>query len=340
MIARSPILEAKEGIMPSPVLLIPILLWTLLTTPGAVPAADGTLARVGLLVLDERECGNEPLRAGLRALGHREGLNLRIDCRHGGGHYEGLAPAAVALVRARPAVIVALTHPTAAAAQQATSQIPIVFIAAGDPVLAGFALSLARPGRNMTGFTCYAGGLNGKRLELLQAMAPGHRRVAVLSSPVMSRSFNATYVRDLRRAADQLGLEIALFEASGEQDLEGAFAAMVDWGADALYLLPTVVFAYEAQAIADLAKWHGLPTMHWYKPFVTRGGLMAYGVDYPALQRRAAVYVDKILAGSAPAELPIEQPTHYDLVVNAETARELGLAIPLSIALRAARILE
>jgi putative ABC transport system substrate-binding protein len=316
------------------------MLCSVLTGPGGALAADDGLARVGLLVLDERECGNEPLRSGLRELGYLDGVNLRIDCRHGGGHYEGLAPAAARLVRAQPAVIVALTHPTAEAAQAATSQIPIVFIAAGDPVLAGFALSLARPGRNMTGFTCYAGGLNGKRLELLTAMAPAHRRVAVLSSPLMSTAFNETYIRDLRSAADHLGLQIGVFESSDEQDLEAAFAAMVDWGADALYLLPTVVFAYEAQGIADLAKWHRLPTMHWYKPFVTRGGLMAYGVDYPTLQRRAAVYVHQILMGHRPADLPIEQPTHYDLVVNAETARELGLAIPLSIALRAERILE
>lgn len=309
-------------------------------TAQATLAQDHKIARVGLLALDAHECGNEPLRSGLRELGYVEGGNFVIECRHGGGRSDGLTLAAGVLARTRPDVIVALTHLTAAAAQRATPKIPIVFIATSDPVLGGFAASLAHPGGNMTGFTCYAGELNAKRLELLKAVAPGIRRVAVLSSPDLAPNVNAVFIRSVTAAAGALQLEIRVCEASGSDDLERAFDGMAQWHADALYVLPTVAFAYEAQRIADLAKWHRLPTMHWYKPFAAMGGLMAYGVEYPALQRRAAVYVDKILKGANPSDLPIEQPTQYELVINRETANELGLTIPQSIALRAERIIE
>lgn len=315
------------------------LLAAALTAPAA-PAQEAKTARVGLLGLTERECGNEPLREGLKELGYTEGRNLVIECRDGGGRYEGLQRAARELASTKPDVIVALTHLNADAAHAATQSIPIVFIASSDPVAGGFAASLAHPGGNMTGLTYYAGELNAKRLELLKAMAPRVRRVAVLASAYMSPSVNAVYVRDITAAAKILGLQIRVFTAPEGDDLEPTFDEMAQWQADAIYPLPTIVFAYQAQQIADLAKWRGLPTMHWYKPFVTLGGLMAYGVDYPALQRRAALYVDKILKGADPAQLPIEQPTQYELIVNREAADELGLAIPQSIALRADRIVE
>jgi len=299
------------------------LLMTGLTVPVAMPR-EHRVATVGLLVFAEHECGNEPLRSGLRELGYLEGGNYVIDCRHAGGRFEDLQAAADALVRARPDLIVALTQLTAAAAQRATRRIPIVFIATGDPVFSGFAASLAHPGGTMTGLTCYAGELNAKRLELLKAVAPGIRRIAVLASPRAMPSVSAVYLRDLTAAAASLDLDIRVFEPSGDA-LESAFDALLAWPADALYILPSIVFAYEAQQIADLAHWHRLPTMHWYKPFVTMGGLMAYGIDYPKLQRRAAGYVDQILKGSNPADLPIEQPMQYELVINRATATELGL---------------
>jgi len=171
-------------------------------------------------------------------------------------------------------------------------------------------------------------------------VAPGIRRVAVLASAYMSQSVNEVYVRDITAAGKDLGLEIRVFVEPEGDDLEPVFAEMTEWKADALYLMPTIIFAYQAQAIADLAKWHHLPTMHWYKPFAAAGGLMAYGVDYPTLQKRAARYVDKILKGANPADLPIEQPTQYELLINRETADDLGLSIPPSIALRADRIIE
>jgi len=309
-------------------------------TATAVPAQDAKVARVGLLGLTEGECGNQPLREGLRELGYKEGVNLVIECRHGGGRYEGLLRAAQELARTNPDVIVALTHLNADAAHAATQTIPVVFIASSDPVIGGLAASFPHPGGNMTGLTYYSGELNAKRLELLKAVAPAVRRVAVLASAVMSQNVNAVYVRDVTAAAETLGLEVRVFTAPEGDDLEPVFTELDAWKADAIYLLPTILFGYQAQQIADLAKWRGLPSIHWYKPFPAMGGLMAYGVDYPTLQRRAAVYVDKILKGANPADLPIEQPTQYELIVNRATADELGLTIPPSIALRADRIIE
>lgn len=321
----------------------PLLALTILLTGIAAPVAlaqEAKIPRVGLVGLTEGECGNEAFRDGMRDLGYREGRNLVIECRHGGWRYEGLQSAARALAATNPDVIVALTHLTADAAQAATERIPIVFIASSDPVVGGFAASFPHPGGNMTGLTYYSGELNAKRLELLKTVAPAVRRVAVLASAVMSQSVNAVYVRDVTAAAETLGLEIRVFRAPLGDDLEPLFAELDAWKADAVYPLPTIIFAYQAQQIADLAKWRGLPSIHWFKPFAAMGGLMAYGVDYPTLQRQAAVYVDRILKGADPAELPIEQPTQYELIVNRATADELGLSIPPSITLRADRIIE
>lgn len=309
-------------------------------TAPATMADDNKTYRLGVLALTERECENEPLRTGLRELGYLEGRNLVIDCRDGGGRVEGLRLAAVGLAQTKPDAIVALTHLSADAAHAATRTVPVVFIASSDPVFGGFVESLPHPGGNMTGLTYYSGELNAKRLELLKALAPGVRRVAVLQSAYMSASVNEVYVRDITAAAEILGLTIRVFQTPEGNDFESAFDEIGEWKADALYVLPTIVFAYEAQQIADLAKLRGLPAVHWYKPFVAMGGLMTYGVDYPALQRRAAVYVDRILKGSPPSDLPIQQPTQYELLINRETADELGLTIPQSLALRADRIIE
>lgn len=325
--------------MPITRLLALVMLVSGLVAPQAM-AQEAKIARVGLVGLTEGECANQAFREGMRDLGYREGGNLVIECRHGGGRYEGLQVAAREVADAKPDVIVALTHLAADAAQAATEHIPIVFIASSDPVVGGFAASFPHPGGNMTGLTYYSGELNAKRLELLKTVAPAVRRVAVLASAVMSQSVNAVYVRDVTAAAETLGLEIRVFTAPEGDDLEPLFAELDAWKADAVYLLPTIIFAYQAQQIADLAKWRGLPSIHWFKPFAAMGGLMAYGVDYPTLQRRAAVYVDRILKGANPAELPIEQPTQYELIVNRATADELGLKIPPAISLRADRIIE
>ena len=309
-------------------------------TASPVAGQEGKVFKVGLLGLTEAECGNQSFRDGMQELGYVEGKNLVIECRHGGGRYQGLQLAAEDVVRTKPDVIVALTHITADAAHAATGTIPIVFIASSDPVVGGFAASLPHPGGNMTGLTYYAGELNAKRLELLKAVAPGIQRVALLAGPYMSKSVNEVYVRDAKAAAKVLHLQVRVFVTPEGNDFEPAFEAMDEWKADALYPLPTIAFAYEAQQIADLANWRHLPTIHWYKPFATMGGLMAYGVDYPTLQRRAAGYVDKILKGANPADMPIEQPTQYELVINRGTADELGLTIPPSIILRADRIIE
>jgi putative ABC transport system substrate-binding protein len=310
-----------------------------LVAPTAWAQGQRTVT-IGLLGLDARDCANEPLRTGLRELGYVEGKSLIIKCHHGAGRFEDLQRAADALAGEQPEVIVALTHLNADAAQRATHRIPIVFIASSDPVIGGFAKSFAHPAGNMTGLTYYSGELNAKRLQLLKTLAPRIRRVAILASPYMARSVNEVYLRDVTAAAKRLQLEIRVFQASGSNDLERAFDEMVQWKADAVYPLPTIIFAYEAQQIADLARWRQLPAIHWYKPFVTMGGLMSYGADYPTLQRRAALYVDKILKGAVPGDLPIEQPTRYELYINRETASEFGLTIPRTILVRADKVIE
>jgi putative ABC transport system substrate-binding protein len=213
-------------------------------------------------------------------------------------------------------------------------------ISSGDPVATGFAASLARPGGSMTGLTYYAGELNAKRLELLRAVAPGIKRVAVLAEADAPAHLNELHVRDSLAAAKALGLELRVVEATEGSDLDRAFEEIVRWKADAVHILPSIVFAYESQKIADLARWHSLPTMHFYNGFPALGGLMAYGPDFPALQRRAAIYVDKILRGAKPSELPIEQPTQFKLVINRETASEFGLTIPPAVLLRADELIQ
>ena len=228
--------------MPTIRLLTLSILVAALAAPPAM-AKDGKMARVGLLGLTEGECGNQSFREGMREMGYTEGRNLVIECRHGGGRYPGLHLAAKEMANTKPDVIVALTHITADAAHAATDSIPIVFIASSDPVFGGFAASFPRPGGNMTGLTYYSGELNAKRLELLKALAPGIKRVAVVNSAFMSKSVNEQYIQDVTAAAKDLGLEIGVFVAPEGDDLEPVFAAMAEWKAEALYLLPTIIFA-------------------------------------------------------------------------------------------------
>lgn len=315
-----------------------IVLTALATVVAA--AGDKQPVHLGFFAWDEPECKIEAFHAGLRELGYVEGKNIVIECHHAGRQHKGLKSAAEAIVRAKPDIIVALHHVYAEALRHTGTDIPTVMIASGDPVATGFATSLARPGGNTTGFTYYAGELNAKRLELLRAVAPGIKRVAVLAETDTPAKLTELHIRDSLAAAKVLGLEPRVVKATQGEDLERAFEEIVRWKADAVHILPSIVFAYEAQQIADLARWHGLPTMHFYNGFPALGGLMAYGPDFPTLQRRAAVYVDKILKGTKPGELPIEQPTHLKLVVNRETAAELGLTIPPSILQRADKVIE
>ena len=303
-------------------------------------APPGKVPRIGFLVLDEKHCRNEHFIAGLRELGYEDGKNIMIDCRHAGGRDEALLPVAQELARSRPAVIVALNHIWALAAQQATKEIPLVVIASGDPVASGFAVSLARPGGNITGLTYFATELNAKRLEFLKTVVPGLKRVAVLKNPKSDRALLDAYLRETRAAARTFGIELVIVEATSEPELERAFEKIVESKAQAVFVLATLIFGEMAQKIADLAMWYNLPTMHFHKRYPAIGGLMAYAPDYEILHRRTAVYVDKILKGAKPADLPIEQPAQFELHINQATARELGLNIPQALLLRADRVIE
>jgi putative ABC transport system substrate-binding protein len=263
-----------------------------------------------------------------------------IECWHAGGNDERLPRVAEELARSRPAVIVAHNHIWALAAQQATKEIPLVVISSGDPILSGFAASLARPGGNITGLTYFALELNAKRLELLKIVVPGLKRVAVIKNPKTPPVLGDAYLRETRAAAQAFGIELIIVEATSEPELERAFDQIVKAKAQAVYVFASLIFGEMMQKIADLAMWHNLPTMHFHKRYPAIGGLMAYAPDYDILHRRTATYVDKILEGAKPADLPFEQPARFEFTINLATARELGLNVPQSLLLRADKVIE
>jgi putative ABC transport system substrate-binding protein len=296
--------------------------------------------RVGLLTIHEGQCGNIPMREGLRELGYVEGKNLVIECRHAGGQTAALEAAASELVRAKPDVIVTMFHVGAESLSKTTREVPVVMIASGDPVAAGLVASMARPERNITGVTYFASELYAKRLEFLKATVPGLRRVGLLvhtsGSPTMTRS----YISASQRAARELGIELVVLRVDNAAEIRAAFEKMTGSGIQAVHVLGYTIFAEEAPLIASLASLHEVPTIHFLHSFPSMGGLMGYGPDYLKLQRRTAVYVDKILRGSKPATLPVEMPTHLVLTINTGVAGNLGLQIPQSLLLRADKIIE
>ncbi|MCI0518483.1 MAG: ABC transporter substrate-binding protein [Woeseiaceae bacterium] len=307
-------------------------------TPAA--AADKAAAAIGIVALSERTCRNEPFLAGMRELGYVEGRDFRIECRHAAGRYDRVAEAARDLVATRPAVILALGQAFTTAVTRATREIPIVMVSSSDPVVAGFAASYARPGGNATGYTYYGDQLTAKRLELLKAIVPNLRHVAVLDNPEPSATLRAIYLRDTREAARTLRLKIRIYAARNEPEIDQAFHAMARDGMQAVYTLPYVTFADTAQLIADRARFHNLASVHFVRRFPAFGGLMSYGPDYDMLHRRTANYVDKILKGAKPGELPIDKPERLEFVINRSTADELGLTIPENLLLRADKVIE
>jgi putative ABC transport system substrate-binding protein len=274
------------------------------------------------------------VKEGLRELGWVEGKNLRTEIRAAGGRYERLPELAAELVRLKVDVIVAPNTPAATAARNATRTTPIVFTSLADPVAQGFAATLARPGSNTTGLTTTSDTkMYGKQLELLREVLPGVSRVAVLCNP--ANAFTTIAVRETEATARLLGIQLQLLEARDPSAFGAAFGAMTRERAAALFVLPDTMFNDHAPRLADLAVSGRLPTMFGFRLFVDAGGLMSYGPDRDDLSRRAAKYVDKILKGAKPADLPIEQPTKFELAVNLKTAKALGLALPQSLLLRA-----
>jgi putative tryptophan/tyrosine transport system substrate-binding protein len=275
------------------------------------------------------------LRQGLRELGYVEGQNILIEF----GLTETsdqLAEAAAALVRRNVDVLLASGTPPVPAAKRATSTIPIVFVASIDPVATGVVISLARPGGNVTGFAGTHADLMGKRIQLLREIVPKLARVAIMAHA--ANPGNVEYIRqaDLAARASGIALQYSMVQDAG--DFDRAFTAAR--GCNALIQLDDVVFTSHRQQVVELAVKHQLPAMYGFREFVDAGGLMAYGPDWPDLYRRAAGYIDRILKGTKPADLPVQQAEKFELVINLKTAKALGLTIPPSLLVRADHVIE
>jgi putative ABC transport system substrate-binding protein len=299
------------------------------------------VARIGLLEpASAATFGHwrQALVSGLRELGWSEGRNFTIEARWAEGKYQRLPQLAGELVQAKVDVIVAASGPGIRAAQKATAAIPVVMVRTADPVSAGFVASLARPGRNITGLSNVHVDASSKYVELLRTVLPKLSRVGVLTNP--GHPNHPAFLRAAEAAAKAHGITVAPAQADTAGAFEAAFAAMVKDGAQALITLPDPFFFAHARRIAELATQHGLPSMFWAREAVEAGGLMAYGQDNAEHYYRAAAYIDKILKGTPPAELPVEQPTKFEMVVNVATAKALRLRVPDELLLRADEVIR
>ena len=281
----------------------------------------------------------EAFRQGLRELGYIEGKNILIEWRFAEGKAERLSALADELVRLKVNVIVTGGGNATAAVKKATSRIPIVMAQSGDPVADGFAASLARPGANITGLSRLSPELSGKQLELLKEIVPKLSRVAVFGTSTDRSSSQS--LREVERAAPSLGVKLQYLDVLDRKDYEIAFAAASKERADAILVrVWGPVITPHAKKFAELAVKHRLPAIYPDRRHVEAGGLMTYGVSEPDLDRRAAIYVDKILRGAKPAVLPIEQPTKFDFIINLNAAKQIGLTIPPTVLARADRIIK
>ncbi|NDP42461.1 MAG: ABC transporter substrate-binding protein [Aromatoleum sp.] len=314
-----------------------------LTAFGVAPLAAfaqqaGKVYRIGYLSTPTRESVEHGLQAflrKLRELGWVEGHNLIIEYRWAEGNVERLPDLAAELVRRNVEVIVAPAGSAALAAKNATGSIPIVMIFPSDPVEIGLVASLRRPGGNITGTTFTPGPeIFGKQLQILKEAIPHASRVAILSNPA-DPSFPLQMMREVEAAARSLRIRLQHVEARGPEDFDSAFAAMARERAEAHLVTGTSTFLAHRSRLAELAVKGRLPTMYSFRENVEAGGLMAYAVNMADFVGHAAVYVDKILKGAKPADLPVEQPTKFELVINLKTAKALGLTIPQSLLLRA-----
>jgi putative tryptophan/tyrosine transport system substrate-binding protein len=300
----------------------------------------GKLPTIGFLGLSTRSAANEWTAAfvqRLRELGRIEGRTITIEYRWGEGREERFAEIAAEFVRLKVDIIFTAGTLAVVAAKQATTVIPIVFAGAGDPVEAGLVASLARPGGNVTGLSSQTPDLAAKRLEILREVVPNLRRLAILSN--VGNRLAVLEMREVQAAAGTLRLEVVTLEIRRGEDIATDFEALKG-RADALYVSPDAIINTNRIRINILAVGARLPTMHGERDYVEAGGLMSYGPNFPDQFRRAADYVDKILRGAKPADIPVEQPTKFDLVINLTTAKALSLTIPESFLLRANELIE
>ena len=280
----------------------------------------------------------EAFRQGLRELGYVEGKNISIEYRYAEGKLDRLPALAAELVRLKVDVIVTSSPAPTRAAQEATVTIPIVFAQDGDPVASGFVASLARPGGNITGLSTLAPELSGKRLELLKEVVPKLSRVAVFGTSTTPST--APTLKETELAAGAFKVQHQYLDILDPKDIETAFRAASKGRVDAVLVLAgPVVFSQRAQ-LADLAAKSRLPAIYPQTEFTEAGGLMYYGANTPDLYRRAATYVDKILKGRKPADLPVEQPTKFEFIINLKAAKQIGLTIPANLLLRADKVIK
>jgi putative ABC transport system substrate-binding protein len=310
----------------------------ILLLPLLTHALQRRAFRIGCLsTTSSSSSPREALIKGLRELGYVHGQNIVIEWRYAEGNTERLPTLADELVRLRVDVLVAAGGtPPALAAKRATTTIPIVMTNVGDPVESGLVASLARPGGNITGLTSASPHLSGKRLELLKEVLPGLSRVAVLWNPANPSA--ALQFKETQAAARALGLQIQSLEARGPDDFEHAFGAAKRSGG--ILVVGDPMFTLHRTRLTDLAGRNRLPAMYVFGVFVEAGGLMSYGTSLSDLWRRAAYYVDKILRGAKPADLPVEQPTKFELVINLKTAKGLGVKIPAHLLMEADKVIE
>ena len=319
-----------------------LLATALLTTAPPIAAQQPTkVPRIGFLgassasVLAARI---EAFRQGLRDLGYVEGKNIVIEWRSAEGKLDGLPALAAELVRLKVDVIVTTGPAPTRPAKEATSTIPIVMAFDNDPVGNGFVASLARPGGNITGLSTLAPEISGKQLELLKEIVPRLSRVAVLGSSTTPG--NAQSLKETELAAGAFGVKLQYLDVRDPKDIDTAFRATGKGRADAILVLTSPVFNPYRTEIADLAVKNRLPAIYSTPEFVEDGGLMTYGVSLTDLYRRAATYVDKILKGAKPVDLPVEQPTKFEFIINLKAAKQIGLTIPPNVLVRADKVIK
>jgi putative ABC transport system substrate-binding protein len=319
-----------------------VLLGGALTAAPAVRAQQKAMPVIGFLGGDSPGPVASYLAAfhqGLSETGYVEGQNLTIEYRWAEDHYDRLPALAAELVgRKVDLIVVRGGLPAVLVAKSATSTIPIVFTGVSDPVEAGLVASLARPGGNLTGFSPFQFELMPKRLELLTELVPQARVIALLVNPIEPRTEGL--IRDMQEAALAKGVQLPILKAAAEGEIDAAFASLVDLHADALVLGPDALFNNRRDQIVALAARHAVPAISPWRELAAAGGLISYGASFTTISRQVGVYAGRILKGDRPADLPVQQPTTFELVVNLNTAKALGLTVPPSILSRADEVIE
>jgi putative tryptophan/tyrosine transport system substrate-binding protein len=305
---------------------------------GAKLGKTARIGRLSPLSVETDARGMDAFRKGLRELGWVEGRDFVIEARYADGDPKRLPELAAQLVRQRVDVILVGSNPGTLAAKLATSTIPIVMVTTGDPVGGGLIASLSQPGGNITGLTALGQALSAKRLELLKEAVPGVARVAVLTSP--ASPYTGPFLKERESLAQALGIRLHVVEAQDPTQFEQAFAEMARERTEALMVFTDVMFITHRNRLVELAAKSRLPAVYPELEFVSAGGLMFYGTSLVDLYHHAADYADRILKGTKPADLPVEQPTKFELVINLKTAKALDLTIPRSVLLRADEVIQ